>query len=271
MLDSRANKGGVNVRRFLTAAGIAGALIFTSACSSSVPSASDTSGPSGSASATATPSPVALLPGGLVAKGVANDGKGDYLQTSIADTDPAMRYNPAIADDAAKAHYSEAELAEAQKVIVRFIAEEAIDSTLNGGTDIDGWWAAHKDQIHPANQDGMLQDLKTTHGNSVVARELWMADKPGLSYVHGADTPRVTQRTITPSKLRFVEDSTLQGVMLDTTASYEMPVAVDGKRKKVQSTAANISFAVAKDAADGNKWKIAGYQTDFTTTEYIID
>lgn len=47
-----------------------------------------------------------------------------------------MQYDPAIVDDAAKAHFSEAELTEAQRMIVRFIAEEAIDSTLNGGTDI---------------------------------------------------------------------------------------------------------------------------------------
>jgi hypothetical protein len=79
------------------------------------------------------------FPDGFVAKGVANDGTGEYLQMSIADTDPAMKYNPAITDGAAKAHFSEAELAEAHKTAVKFIAEEAIDSTLNGGTDVDGW------------------------------------------------------------------------------------------------------------------------------------
>jgi hypothetical protein len=114
----------------------------------------------------------------------------------------------------------------------------------------------------------MLADLKAD--KDVVARERWMADQPRLSYVHGADTPRVTQRTITPLKLSYVESADLQGVWLDTTTSYEMAVAVDGKRKKVQSTAATLNFAAAKDAADG-KWKIAAYQTDFKTTEFIID
>ncbi|QHK20693.1 hypothetical protein GU243_14230 [Pseudarthrobacter psychrotolerans] len=208
------------------------------------------------------------MPSGIVAKGVANDGKGDYLQTSIADTDPAMRYNPAITDDAAKAHFSEAELAEAQKVIVRFIAEEAIDSTLNDGTDIDGWFAAHKDQISPVDQPLMLDDVKSS--KDIVARERWMATKPGLSYVHGADTPRVTARTITPIALSYVEGNGEQGVQLDTTTSYEMAVAVDGKRKKVQSTTAELSFAAAKDPADG-KWKIAGWNTNYHTAEYIID
>ena len=212
---------------------------------------------------TPTAVPAAALPAGIIAKGVANDGKGDYLQTTIADTDPAMQYNPALADDAAKAHYSEADLAEAQKVAVKFIAEEVIDSTLNGGGNVDTWWAAHKDQIHPLNQDMMLSELKA--GKDNVARESWMATKPGYSYVHGADTPRVQSRTITPVAFRYVESDTLQGVMLDTQISYSMKVT-GGTHTGIQSTTANASYAVAKDPADG-KWKIAGYKANFQTSE----
>lgn len=262
--------GPLNVRKLIAAAGIVGALIFTSACSASEAAApAGTAFPSASASASATPSatpaPTATFPytlsSGLIAKGIANDGHGDYIQTSIADTDPAMQYNPAITDDAAKAHYSAAELADAQKFIVRFIAEEAIDSTLNNGTDVDGWLAAHKDEMHPANQAGLLSDLKA--GKVVMARETWMADRPDLSYVHGAGTPRVKSRTITPVKLRYVTSANLQGVMLDTTASYAMAVN-RGTLKTTQSTTAELSFAVAKDPADG-KWKIAGYNANYHT------
>lgn len=259
-------------RKIIAAAGIAGALIFTSACSASeTASPAGISSPSDSAPATAAPSadpavPVAApvsFPDGIVAKGVANDGIGAYLQTSIADTDPAMQYNPAITDDAAKAHYSAAQLADAQKVIVRFIAEEAIDSTLNGGNaDVDGWWAAHKDQIHPSNQAIMLNDLKA--GKDDVAREQWIAKKTGYSYVHGADTPRVTARTITPVKFYYVETGPLQGLMLDTTAAYSM--AVKGGLGHIQNSTAEISYAVAIDPADG-KWKIAGYDAGFHTRE----
>ncbi|SDL53613.1 hypothetical protein [Arthrobacter sp. ok362] len=268
---------GVNSRKVMAAAGIAGALCFTSACSASVAaSPAGTASPSGSASAAASPSatPTTVtfpytLPNGIVAKGVANDGKGPYLQTSIADTDPAMKYNPAITDDAAKAHYSAEELAEAQKVIVRFIAEEAIDSTLNDGTDVDGWFAAHKNQIHTANQPPFLNDLKSPD-KAALAREAWMAKQPGLSYAHGASTPRVTKRTITPKKFRYVTGYGLEGVMLDTNASYEMAITYGVNGKKVQSTTADISYAVAKDPADGNKWKIAGYYSNYTTAEFII-
>jgi hypothetical protein len=260
-------------RKIFAATGIAGALIFTSSCSSSGAlghsGPTDTSSPT-SISQTATPSAsptasAATLPAGIIAKGAANDGKGIYLQTSIADTDPAMKYNPAITDDAAKAHYSEADLAEAQKVIVKFIAEEAIDSSLNGGgTDVDGWFAAHKDEILPANQAPMLNDIKSNTGD-VIARESWMATKPGYSYVHGDNTPRVTARTITPTKFRYVESGSLQGVMLDTNVSYSMKVT-GGSHSGVQSTTGTVSFAVAKDPADG-KWKIAGYNTHYTTAE----
>ncbi len=257
-------------RKFIAAAGIVGTLIFTSACSDSVaasPGAS--SSPSVSASKTAAPSASAAavtfpytLPNGIVAKGVANDGKGDYLQTSIADTDPAMKYNPAITDDDAKAHYSAVELTEAQKFIVKFIAEEAIDSTLNGGTNVDAWFAAHKDQIYPSNQSIFLNDLKSSD-KAALARETWMAAKPGLSYVHGASTPRVASRTITLKKLRYVTSDTLQGVMLDANVAYAMTVT-SGTRESVQNTTAELSIAVAKDPADG-KWKIAGYQNNFST------
>lgn len=275
MVDFKSNKGQLTFHKIIAAAGIGGALFFTSACSA--PEATSTAGTSGasdaaSAAATSsvTPSPTSRFPytlsSGLVAKGVANDGKGDYLQTSIADTDPAMKYNPAITDDAAKAHFSEADLAEAQKVIVRFIAEEAIDSTLNGGGNPDLWFEDHKDQIHPTNQAIMLEELKAGKGD--VAREEWMATKPGFSYVHGPDTPRVTMRIITPEKFRYVEGNGLQGVMLDTTAAYSMGVTADGIRKPDQSSTAELSYAVAKDPADG-KWKIAGYNGNFHTAEQL--
>lgn len=264
----------MHARKLIAATGIAGVLFFASACSGPANSSPDaaTSAPSSSVAASTEPAPASAapvtfpytLPNGLVAKGVANDGKGNYLQTSIADTDPAMTYNPAITDDAAKAHYSAAELAEAQKVIVKFIAEEAIDSTLNGGnTDVDGWYAAHIDQIHPANQPIMLADLKS--GKDDVSREQWIASKPGYSYLHGDTTPRIKTRTITPVKLYFVESADLQGVMLDTTASWSMEVT-GGSHSGIQSTTAEIAYAVAKDPADG-KWKIAGYDTNFHTAE----
>lgn len=220
---------------------------------------------SSSSTAKASDVPAApVLAAGIVAKGVANDGKGVYLQTSIADTDPAMKYDPALADAATKANYSEAEITEAQQVAVKFIAEEAIDSTLNGGgTDIDGWWAAHKDQIHPLNQEIMLNDLNSE--KDILSRERWIADKPGYSYVHGATTPRVIARTITPTKLTYVESATLKGIYVDTTASYEMAVN-KGDLSSTQVSTAELSFAVAKDPADG-KWKIAGYDTNYHTAE----
>lgn len=263
-------------QRLTLTATLAVAALLATGCSGNGAQAADPV-PSTTASQTAsstpttkgsdTPSAAAVtLPAGIVAKGVANDGKGEYLQTTIADTDPAMKYNPAITDDAAKAHYSEVDLAEAQKMIVKFIAEEAIDSTLNGGTDVDGWWAAHKDQVLPENQAVMLADIKNDNGKQqVLARESWMSAKPGYSYLHGATTPRIQSRTITPTALRFVESGGLQGVMLDTNVSYSMKVT-GGTHSGIQSTTATLSFAVAKDPTDG-KWKIAGYNTNYTTAE----
>jgi hypothetical protein len=259
-------------RLTLTAILAASALLVTgcggNGAASAAPATSATdavASPEQSSSPSATPTVATpSLAAGIVAKGVANDGKGEYLQTSIADTDPAMKYDPALADAATKANFSEADIAEAQKTVVKFIAEEAIDSTLNGGgTDVDGWWAAHKDQIHPLNQEIMLNDLKSD--KDILARERWIASKPDYSYAHGATTPRVVARTITPVALRYAESDTLQGIMIETTASYEMAVK-KGELSSVQSSTAELSFAVAKDPADG-KWKIAGYDTNYHTAE----
>lgn len=258
-------------RKIISAVGIAGALVFTSSCASSgsLPASGPTdtaTPPSISQTATPSASPTATtpaLPAGIVAKGVENNGKGTYLQTSISDNDPAMKYNPAITDAAAKANFSESDLADAQKAAVKFIAEEGIDSTLNGGGNVDIWYKAHKEQIHPSNQAIMLGDLKD--GKDVVAREQWMATKPGYSYVYGNNTPRISARTITPTSIKFVEGNGLQGVWVNTQVNYSMPVT-GGTHSGAQSTTATISYAMAKDAADG-KWKIAGYESNFKTAE----
>lgn len=263
-------------QRLTVTAILAASALLTAGCSGggtqAAPAPSESavaakSSASGAPSQSATPSaaPSQVLAAGIVAKGVANDGKGPYLQTTIADADAAMQYNPAIADAAAKAHFSAADLAEAQKVIVRFIAEEAIDSTLNGGDgDVDAWWAAHKDQIHPSYQGEILKTLRESSGDkTVLATENWMKSKPDLSYVHGDSTPRVSSRTINPTALRFVEDSQLQGVMLDTNVVYSMKVT-RAAGPGVQNSTGEVSFAAAKDPADG-EWKIAGYNTAYHT------
>jgi hypothetical protein len=112
----------------------------------------------------------------------------------------------------------------------------------------------------------MLGELKSD--KSPLDEERWMAEQPDLAYVHGNATSRLNNRTITPVKLRYVTSNNLQCVILDTNASWEMEVTF-ANGSKVQPTTADISVAVAKDDADG-KWKIAGYNTNFHTTEYKI-
>lgn len=265
----------MNFRKIIVVTGITGALVLTSACSAPVASSpTSTTIPSASASPASASSdtlPVLAkflnLPTGIIVKRVANDGTGDYLQTSISDDDPAMKYDPAITDDEAKAHYSDAELAEAQKVIVKFIAEEAIDSTLNGGnSNFDGWFAKHKNEILPASQDAMLNDMKA--GKEVLATENWMTAKEDYSYVHGDNTPRVTARTITPTKFRYVKTGAMQGVMLDTKVAYSMAVTKGAfPLRSTQNSTGDLSFAVAQDSADGGKWKISGYTVTYNTNE----
>jgi hypothetical protein len=262
----------MNFRKIIVVTGITGALVLISGCSA--PVASSPTITTNTASAVPTPSdalPVLTnfvkLPAGVIVKRVAHDGTGDYLQTGISENDPAMKYNPVITDDEAKAHYSDTELAEAQKVIVKFIAEEAIDSTLNGGnTDFDGWFAAHKNEIFPASQSTILKDIKD--GKGVLATENWMSTKEDYSYVHGDNTPRVTARTITPTKFYYVKTDGVQGVTLETEVTYSMAVTKGAfPLRSIQKSTGDLSFTVAQDSTDGGKWKIAGYKSTFHTEE----
>lgn len=74
----------------------------------------------------------------------------------------------------------------------------------------------------------MLKDLRDP-AKDILARECCMIAQPDLSYAHGADTPRVTSRIISPQKLSYVEGSNVQGVYLDTKVTYNMVVTCGTK------------------------------------------
>lgn len=117
----------------------------------------------------------AELPPGVTVKAVVNNGRGTYLQTSIGDDNPAMKYSPDRADEATKAKYTPEQLQEAQQFIVRFIAEEGLDSTINGGGDAEAWWSVHEEHFHPDAHAAIYADLIA--GKKVIQRELWQQEK----------------------------------------------------------------------------------------------
>ena len=157
--------------RTMALTGVVASLLAATACSSPTAPAPATdlvtAAPSASASAPATtapePEPTAStvakpraadgtpLTGthGLKVKGPANNGKGDYLQITVQDNDPAITYDANVVMPEVAAKFTPEEIAEAQKFAMTFVVEEGFDSTLNDGTNADEWLGKNLDKFAP--------------------------------------------------------------------------------------------------------------------------
>lgn len=250
-------------RKSFAAVGIATSMMMVSACGvgGNSPDTTPSPTPSVSISQEATPSAVPTVPVSSVpVKEVANNGKGEYKQSTIAPTDPAMTYNPATADETIKSQYSPEQIQEAQQVVVKFIAEEGIDSTLNDGADVDGWWAKNKDRIAPEFQTTVRSQLD--QGRDFVARRSWGADNPqGFTYDYNKDATRVAERKIDVAQIYSVKDPD-NSILVNTNVAY----TVRGKDAAGTSIPINVKgnmmYAVRKDAATGN-WLIVGQKSNY--------
>lgn len=206
------------------------------------------------------------LPPGVTVKGTVNNGRGTYLQTSIADDNPAMRFTAARADAATNAKYTPEALDKAQKLVVRFIAEEGLDSTINGGGDAEAWWTVHEGIFHPAVKDSIHKDLLA--GKNVVQRELWQQKYKGAyDYVYGSGLTRLKARSIRPFSVSLATDAGVDAVRfyVDVTCAMLVTPKVGKTGSGTQYTVGPMIYDVAQDAA--GEWKIIGYDNGTKTTE----
>lgn len=250
-------------RKSFAAVGIAGSLMMTSACGvgSNQPDSTPVASPSVSISQEATPTvaPTPTTPA-LPAKGVVNNGVGEYQQTTIAPDDPALKYDPATADATIQSQYTPEQIAEAQKVVVTFVAEEGIDSTLNGGKNVDAWWAANKDKIAPEFQNDVYKELSSN--GEFVARGSWGRGNPdNLTYNYEANSPRVQQRSIKVEKIFSVNDPN-NSIVINSKIDYIVKAKDSAGKEMPINVKGDMMYAVRKDAATG-KWLIVGNKSNY--------
>lgn len=267
-------------RKSLMAVGMAGAIMATSACGGTTGPSIDhgtpvpSSSPSISQSATpsANPTPISSNSPGAVINGIptkpeiSNDGKGEYIQTSIAADDPALTYNPAIVDPSASS-YSPEDITAAQKVAITFLAEEGIDSTLNNNpADVanqEAWWAKNKDRFAPAHQDTIHNAIIANDPNQpIVFRGQHRAGKYDLA--SGPSSTHVLSRTITPVAVKAgnINGENLLGVQ--SKVDFTLNAVSDGAPAK-ESVSGTVSYTMVKDSSSG-KWLIAGSSAQYTIT-----
>lgn len=212
-----------------------------------------------------TGQPVSSSNTALPIKGLANDGKGEYLQTTISAEDPAMTVIPETVDPSASERFTADEIQDAQRFVATFIAEETIDSTLSANptdrTTIDAWWSRNKDKIESSNLDVLYADITSSDENKpLVIRGFFRDGKYQLMY--GASQPHVIDRTLTPTSVKGGDVNGMKLIAFDFDASYNLVANQDGKQTP-ETTTATISYTVTKEAT--GQWQITGYTTHFNT------
>lgn len=258
-------KKATGTRTIFTTIVLAGTATLLSACAGNAgvasPSATDTS----ISSATASPSSVPQRDYAPSSGEVIKTKYGSYLKSTILDSDPAMKVDPKTID-ASITPALRKELGAAQRAIITFIAEEGIDSTLNGAIQTpDQWWKEHKGKIHPDYQKAFYKEV-STHQPFVV-NEHWQQKtyKGKYHYVYKDGSTRIFDRVIKPSKIWAISGD---AIALKADVSYKMEsVPGVGKTKTgLQSSSGTMTYSVSKDPATG-KWLIDGFQHKVATTE----
>lgn len=176
-----------------------------------------------------------------------NNGKGSYIQTTIEDSDPAMKYNVSVVSETAKAKYSEEQLTKVQQAVVKFIAEQTIDSTIQGGGNPDEWFANNKELIAPEFQEEAKKLIANTKTGFLI-------DNPnrkdyGLQY--GEKDRRVVSRSIEVTKIDLASKERPL-----VTANIEYALKTDSG--KLEKASGKVSYAVTEM---GGKWLISGYES----------
>lgn len=254
--------------KLVVAVGLAGVIMTTSACSGTSEVNTPVS-PSATAASEIKSSVAGTVVNGIPTKPeLAFDGKNYYVQTTIADDDPAMTYDRNITTDIARNLYTHEELADGQVFATKFVAEEVLDSTLNDNpTDkgtIEKWFAKNKENIDPEQHQSFVTALNEPPNgeNEFLIRGDYRAGAYQLA--SGADQLRVLSRTITPTAIRA---DTIDG---KPYVEYEakVRVAYNAKINGLNSTEtvdAKVQTTLRKDPTSG-KWVIAGANNVFTPT-----
>lgn len=213
--------------------------------------------PDPSTSASSTPSfdaGVAAIPN---TGEVMDNGKGKYLQSTINDDDPAMKYDEAKADEAIKKLYSSEELAQAQKTAVKFLAEETIDSTLQGGGNADKWLEKNKDKLAPEWYNEASIKVKEPKSGFLANNPDRAKAKYDLFY--DEKSVRLVDRKIDVIAIKESKGRPF----VEGTVSYGLKTS-DGAQ---ETASGKFAYALTKS---GDKWLISGYRNQISITPFTM-
>ena len=262
-------------------AGIASALLFTSACSGGQEPANSPSQPA-SAPTQEAGSPTAdaasldseygpVIDGMPTLKELASDKNGVWRKTTILPDDPAFGVpDSVVMEPNVREMWSEEEIQEAQRLAVE-MAVDAIDTPANGAlgdtASMEKWWEANKDKFSPQWHDAMKTDALSTDKNDVIVYKTphRQHSDPELDYssMYGEDKIHIKDRKITTTEIRAGQVEATDTIQVYMEVTFFNPVILDGK-EDVEGVGASMSYAFVKDEATGNLI-VSGYGATFST------
>lgn len=256
-----------NSRYALTAIGLGAVLLLGTGCSATTPAPA-----APIASETVSAEPKSSI-AGTVVNGIptkpelAFDGKNYYVQTTIADDDPAMILDMNIVGQKARTLFTPEELKEAQQFATRYVAEEVLDSIMNDRPNdaetATRWLDANKDKFDPTQADDFVEYMnKPANLESFLLRGFYREGKYEL--VSGPEQTRVLSRTLTPVVIQGAVQNGTSYIEYEVQARVAYKVKLNGQ-DTVETVDARIQTTLSKKPATG-KWVIAGADNKYTPT-----
>lgn len=256
----------------LASALVLGAVLTVTACGGAETTGPGTAPAVETPTASATPTPTlenGAKPGGPVAKdgtpltgthglkvkGPAENEHGQYLQITISDDDPALKYDPNIVTPQISSKFTAEEIADAQKFAMTFFVEEGLDSTLNNGSNYEEWMQRELDnfvpRLQPEIKNALNSDMEFIH-----LRNWGKGEKYNFHY--DKDSTRVLGYKVEPvgvtqsmnpvnsESMLFVYNYEVSSVQTNLAGAI-YPAGLKGEGK----------IGVEKDPANPGKWLIS--------------
>lgn len=262
------------MNRRLATFSLAGLLALTTACSAPTPSTSPTSASATKPDVPAKTSPPAepvdeaVQPGadigvpGLVALRRVTTDNGSYIQSTLAPGNPLLGYDPKRVQNKVKDAYSQAEILDAQRFLVTFIAEEGLDSSLG-----DNMTPQTRQTWYDANRSKFIADapwldplvLESDNAGALV-NAYAQFQRPGYSLAHDGG-PRVAAESI--NLIQLYGDENVPGITMQAETTISRRTDATNAKPLEEFKSTNLYSAVQEDG----QWKISKWQNLWTTTK----
>lgn len=186
------------------------------------------------------------------------------MQSTIVDDDPALFPKPEALDPSTAA-LSPKDIQAAVATVVKFTAEEGIDSTLNGGYETpDQWWARNEARFHPDFKQ-VIYDFVAA-GNPFVLNEAWQKEYDGrYKYLTAPDQTRIHNRNIKVNMVWMLQEPGTIAVAMDVNFDMLVTPGVGRTGTGIQQSYGEMVYSVTKD--ESGRWLIDGYDHKMKATE----